>query len=40
MCGVCGMVSVGDSLDHALANGRVGAMVEALTHRGPTTRAL
>jgi len=40
MCGVCGMVSVGDSLDHALANGRVGAMVEALTHRGPDDTGL
>src|SRR5207244_13153758 len=35
MCGVCGIASVRGSLDHALASGRVGAMVEALAHRGP-----
>src|SRR2546422_4971855 len=35
MCGVCGIASVGGTLDHDLANGRLGAMVEALAHRGP-----
>ena len=35
MCGVCGIASVRGSLDHDLASGRVGAMVRALSHRGP-----
>ena len=40
MCGVCGMAAVRGSFDHVSANGRVGAMVEALTHRGPDESGL
>ena len=40
MCGVCGIASLRGSLDHALANNRVAAMVEALAHRGPDESGL
>jgi asparagine synthase (glutamine-hydrolysing) len=40
MCGVCGIASVRGALDAASTNGRVGAMVDALTHRGPDESGL
>ena len=40
MCGVCGIASVRGSLDDVAAGNRVGAMVEALTHRGPDESGL